>query len=95
LRNGDLLDLPVADGGADVILSVFGVIFASDPSGALRELARVVRPGGRVLLSAWIPAGPIDTMLGAMGRILGRVTQAPPRPRFLWADPGRSGTACQ
>lgn len=90
-REGDLLDLPVSDGAADVILSVFGVIFASDPSGALRELARVMRSGGRMLLSAWIPAGPIDAMLGAMGRILGRVTQAPPPLRFPWADPAAVG----
>ena len=32
-RESDLLDLPVADGAADVVVSVFGVIFASDPGG--------------------------------------------------------------
>jgi len=61
-----------------------------------------MRCGGRALLSAWIPAGPIDAMLAAMGRILGRVTQAPPPERFLWSDPAavdplarRAGLALQ
>ena len=85
-REGDLLDLPVADGAADLVISVFGVIFATDPAGALGEIRRIVRPRGRVLLSAWVPAGPIDAMLGAMGRILSRVTQSPPPKRFPWSD---------
>ena len=80
-REGDLLDLPVTDGTADVVLSVFGVIFASDPAQALGEVGRVLRPGGRVLVSAWVPAGPIDGMLVAMGRILARVSQVQPTQR--------------
>lgn len=87
LRRGDLLALPVSDGAADVVLSVFGVIFAADPAAALQELARIARPRGRVILTAWVPAGPIDAMLAAMGRILGRITQAPPSPRFRWDQP--------
>jgi SAM-dependent methyltransferase len=67
-REGDLLDLPVADGAA------------------LREVRRIVRSRGRVLLTAWVPAGPIDAMLAAMGRILARVTQSPPPQRFPWSD---------
>jgi SAM-dependent methyltransferase len=101
-REGDLLDLPLDDCTADVVLSVFGVIFAPQPAEALREVRRVMRCGGRALLSAWIPAGPIDAMLAAMGRILGRVTQAPPPERFLWSDPAavdplarRAGLALQ
>jgi SAM-dependent methyltransferase len=86
LREGDLLDLPVDDEAADVVLSVFGVIFAQDPAQALREIARVLRPEGRALISAWIPAGPIDAMLAAMGGIVARVTSRPPRRRFPWAD---------
>jgi SAM-dependent methyltransferase len=91
LREGDLLALPVADSAADVVLSVFGVIFAEDPAGALREIARVLRPGGRAFLSAWVPSGPIDEMLGMLGRILGRVTQAPAPRRFAWSDPAAVG----
>jgi ubiquinone/menaquinone biosynthesis C-methylase UbiE len=39
-REGDLFDLPVNEDAADVVLSVFGVVFASDPLGALRQIAR-------------------------------------------------------
>jgi SAM-dependent methyltransferase len=85
-RHGDLLGLPVADGAAEVVISVFGVIFAVDPAQALAEVRRIVTPRGRVLLSAWVPAGPINAMLGAMGRVLSRVTQSSPPKRFPWAD---------
>ena len=87
LRQGDLLAVPIDDATADVVLSVFGVIFARDPEQSLREIARVLRPGGRALLSAWVPAGPIDAMLGAMGRIVGRITGSPAPQRFPWFDP--------
>lgn len=91
VREGDLLALPVDDASVDVVLSVFGVIFAPDPAQALREVARVLRPGGRVLVSAWVPAGPIDAMLGAMGRIMGRFVTGPPPGRFAWSDTGAVG----
>ena len=85
-REGDLLELPVADGSADVVLSVFGLIFAPDPARALAEVARAAAPGARVFLSAWIPAGPINEMLAAMGRVVARVTEAPAPDRFAWSD---------
>jgi SAM-dependent methyltransferase len=86
-REGDLLKLPVDDSAADVVLSVFGVIFAKDAARAVRELARVLRPAGRALVTAWIPAGPIDAMLTEIGRVVGRITSAAPPKRFPWSDP--------
>lgn len=83
---GDLLDLPLPDACADAVLSVFGIIFAQDPARAMGEVARVARPGARVYLAAWIPAGPINAMLAAMGRVVGRVTQERPPQRFAWSD---------
>jgi SAM-dependent methyltransferase len=84
-----VLNLPVAEATADVVFSVFGVIFALDPSQAMRELERVLAPGGRAYVTTWIPSGPIDAMLAAMGRVVGRVTQAPRPERFPWSDPAR------
>ncbi len=59
--------LPCPDQAADLVISVFGVIFAPDATAAVRELARVLAPGGRIVISAWIPAGPISEMV-AMAR---------------------------
>ena len=86
-RDGDLLALPIEDDAADVVLSVFGVIFAEDPLQAVREIERILRPEGSALITAWIPAGPIDAMIGEMRRVVGRVTQHAPPKRFAWADP--------
>lgn len=90
-RQGDLLALPVNDGAADVVLSVFGLIFARDPARALREVARAAAPGARVFMSAWIPAGPINDMLAALGKVVARVTEAPPPQRFAWSDAAAVG----
>jgi SAM-dependent methyltransferase len=91
LRRGDLLALPLGDALIDVVVSVFGITYAPDPGAALREVRRVLRPGGRALLSAWVPAGPIDAMLNVSNRVVRRITDAPARPRFAWSDPAVLG----
>lgn len=50
---GDCQDLPYRDGDFDVVVSVFGAVFAPDHGRAAAELARVCRPGGRLALTAW------------------------------------------
>jgi SAM-dependent methyltransferase len=94
-REGDLLDLPVGERAADVVLSVFGVVFASEPAGAMREIRRVLRPDGRALLSAWVPAGPIDAMIGAMSRVVARITKSPPPQGLRWFDAAAVGPLAQ
>jgi SAM-dependent methyltransferase len=91
LREGDLLALPADEDSADVVLSVFGVVFASDPVAALGEIRRVLRTGGRVIVSAWVPDGPIAAMLGALGALVARITGKPPAPRLAWHDPAVLG----
>jgi SAM-dependent methyltransferase len=56
-ERGEAGALPLPDASADVLISVFGVIFAPNPRDAAAETARVLVPGGRIVLSAWIPEG--------------------------------------
>ena len=57
--------LPYADGSFDTVISMFGVMFSPRPEAALAELIRVTRPGGRIALANWDPAGFIGAMLRA------------------------------
>lgn len=84
---GDAQDLPFADASFDRVLSVFGVIFAQDAPRSVREIARVLRPGGRALLTAWLGEGTIDAMVDVMGAAAARATGAGPPRRFAWGDP--------
>ncbi|WP_343081098.1 class I SAM-dependent methyltransferase [Ostreiculturibacter nitratireducens] len=45
--------LPFMDGSFDAVLSQFALMFLADRAGALREMARVTRPGGRIALLVW------------------------------------------
>jgi ubiquinone/menaquinone biosynthesis C-methylase UbiE len=72
---GDAVALPVADASFDAALSVFGVIFA-EPAPAAAELLRVVRPGGRIIFTTWVPGGPTNRVIELMREALG----GPPQP---------------
>jgi SAM-dependent methyltransferase len=87
---GDLGALPFQDGSFDVALSIFGLIFASDPEQAFAEMIRVLKVTGRALLSVWVPAGPIDAMVGTFGRAMAAATGSA-RDRFAWHDPEAVG----
>jgi SAM-dependent methyltransferase len=49
LVQGDAERIPVEDGSADLFLSISGLHYMPDPAAAVREIARCLRPGGRVL----------------------------------------------
>lgn len=84
---GNAADVPVGDGEADVVVSVFGAIFAPDPHAAARELARVTAPAGRIVLAAWIPGGAISDSIRVAGEAVRRALGAPaPPPPFAWHD---------
>ncbi len=58
-QEGDASDLEgVGDHSFDLTLSVFGAMFASNPSNVAREMVRVTRPGGRIVMGNWIPDDP-------------------------------------
>lgn len=57
---GEAVSIPLADGSADVVLSVFGVIFAPDAKAATSEMARVTAPDGRIVDQCLDPDGAIS-----------------------------------
>lgn len=83
---GDAENLPYDDASFDVVLSTFGCMFAPDHRRAAAEIARVLRPGGRVGIAAWTPDGSIGRFFGAMAGFA-----PPPPPGFqpppLWGNP--------
>jgi SAM-dependent methyltransferase len=83
---GDFERLPVPDGSADVVLSIFGVMYAADHPAAARELARATAPGGRVVITSWQPG----SVMPAMGQVLGGFLPPPlpsSGPPSRWGDP--------
>jgi SAM-dependent methyltransferase len=86
---GDAVALPFADDAFDVVVSVFAVIFAPDPPRAFAELVRVLRPGGRAVISAWLPEGPISASVGISMRAVAAATGRPLPERFGWHEPER------
>ena len=52
-REGSFESLPLADGEADAVMSIDALLFTPDKAAALVELARVLRPGGRLVLTTW------------------------------------------
>ena len=63
LDQGSVELLPYPDGAFDVVLSMFGVMFAARPDRVLAELARVTRSGGQVALASWTPGGFVGELL--------------------------------
>jgi SAM-dependent methyltransferase len=52
-RLGRFEDLPLTSGEADVVMSVDAFLFTPDKAAAAHELARVIRPGGRLAMTTW------------------------------------------
>lgn len=53
----DALDLPYGDDSFDTVASAFGATLAPHPARMVSQLVRVTRPGGTVILAAWVPRG--------------------------------------
>jgi SAM-dependent methyltransferase len=67
-READAEALPFPAASFDVVLSTFGVMFAPDQDRAAAEMLRVCRPGGRIGLANWTPAGFIGELFKTIGR---------------------------
>lgn len=86
-READAEALPFDDATFDYVLSTFGVMFTPDQERAAAEMARVVRPGGRIGLANWTP----DGFIGQLFRIIGRHVPPPPgvKSPALWGTEQR------
>jgi O-methyltransferase / aklanonic acid methyltransferase len=81
VRVGDAARLDVSDGEFDVALCGFTLMLLPDPSQAVAELARAVRPGGRVAVSMPTGAGPQWSFFGELiGRFAPRANRPIPPP---------------
>lgn len=74
---GDAERLPYADAAFGAVVSMFGAMFAARPERAAAELLRVTRPGGRIALASWTPAGFIGEMLKTTVRYVPPPTAIP------------------
>jgi len=87
LRVGAAEEIPLEDGSIDLVTSILGVIFAADAEAAAAEMARIAAPAGRIVLSAWIPAGPISAVARIGREAVAAATGAQPGPPpFPWHD---------
>jgi ubiquinone/menaquinone biosynthesis C-methylase UbiE len=82
---GDAEALRFEDASFDAVVSTFGVMFASRPEAAAAEIARVVRPGGRIALTTWLP----DSNVFEMFKVMKAFMSAPPSPPPSPLDWGR------
>ena len=86
---GELEDLPYADGSFDAVTGFNAFQYAAEPAAALREAARVTKPGGRVVAMIWGTAAECEAAayLAAIGRLLPPPPPGAPGP-FALSEPG-------
>ncbi|CAN5156123.1 class I SAM-dependent methyltransferase [soil metagenome] len=66
----------LADDRFDLVVSMFGAMFAPRPMDVAKEIVRVTRPGGRIVMGNWIPGDP--TLVAQVLRISAAYTPPPP-----------------
>ncbi len=82
---GDAEELPFEDASFERVTSCFGVMFAPRQRLAAGELARVARPGARIVFTAWTPEG----LNGRMFKTVGSHMPPPPpelEPATMWGE---------
>lgn len=87
-QQGDASDLKdLEDDSFDLVVSIFGAMFAPRPFDVAHEMVRVTRPGGRIVMGNWIPGDP--TLVAQILKISAAYTPPPP-PGFVspmtWGD---------
>ena len=76
-QEGDATNLSeLADHSFDLVVSIFGAMFAPKPFDVAREMVRVSRPGGRIVMGNWIPNDP--TLVAQILKISSAYSPSPP-----------------
>jgi SAM-dependent methyltransferase len=83
-QEGDAEALPFPDHSFDIVLSMFGAMFAPRPERVAAELIRVCKPGGHIAMANWTPQG----FVGKSFQVTARTAPPPPGmlPPTLWGD---------
>lgn len=93
-REGTAEALPFGDASFDAVACQFGLMFFDDRVKALREMWRVTRPGGRLVVATWdsLDRTPgYSAMVGLLQRLFGEVIAAGLRAPFVLGDPDDLG----
>lgn len=76
-QEGDATDLKeLADDSFDLVVSIFGAMFAPRPFDVAKEVVRVTRPGGRIVMGNWIPNDP--TFVAQLLKVSSSYSPPPP-----------------
>jgi SAM-dependent methyltransferase len=76
-QEGDASNLEqLPDKNFDLVVSIFGAMFAPRPFDVAKEMVRVTRPGGRIVMGNWIPGDP--TVIAQILKISSSYTPPPP-----------------
>ena len=76
-QQGDASELTdLADDRFDLVVSIFGAMFAPRPFDVAKEMVRVTRPGGRIVMGNWIPGDP--TLVAQILKISSAYSPPPP-----------------
>jgi len=76
-QEGDATNLDgLADQSFDLVVSIFGAMFAPKPFDVAKEMVRVTKPGGRIVMGNWIPNDP--TLVAQILKISSAYTPPPP-----------------
>jgi len=76
-QEGDATNLqPLPDHSFDLVVSIFGAMFAPKPFDVAKEMVRVTRAGGRIVMGNWIPNDP--TLVAQILKISSAYTPPPP-----------------
>jgi len=77
IQEGDATDLrELQNESFDMVVSIFGAMFAPKPFDVAKEMVRVTRKGGRIVMGNWIPGDP--TLVAQILKISSAYTPAPP-----------------